>query len=75
MSAETENAMINQLVLDLVRVRSQRKISQVKLAKEIGVSTNTVAAWESGRHSPSLKHIVLYAEQLGLRLTLERKTS
>lgn len=74
MTAQHEKQTTNQLMLDLAQARKNRTptISQVQLAKALGVSTNTVAAWESGKHNPALHHVIAYAEAVGLRLTLEK---
>lgn len=35
-------------MLNLKSLREERKISQQKLSKEIGVSRSTIAMWETG---------------------------
>jgi len=44
-------------------LRNERKISQEKLAKHMGVSRSTIAMWESGASEPdneSLKRLSMY---------------
>lgn len=36
-------------------MRRSRKISQIELAKKLGVSQSAVAAWETGRNEPNLE--------------------
>lgn len=45
-----------QLEIDLRTVRKQRKLSIQEAAKQIGVSTQTLYAWERGAQPSSEKH-------------------
>ena len=52
------------------KVRSSRKESQGALAKAIGVSKNSVSAWESGEKRPDKKHLANVAKRYGVSTDL-----
>lgn len=45
-------------------------VAKVDLAREIGVSSNTITNWTKGRFRPSGQHAVLLAERLDLPLEM-----
>lgn len=50
---------------DLIRsLRERLELSQVKFAKQLGVSFQTVNGWENGHHQPSRIAMILIREQL-----------
>ena len=50
---------------DLIRsLRERLELSQVKFAKQLGVSFQTVNGWENGHHQPSRIAMRLIREQL-----------
>jgi len=42
---------------NLQKLRSEKNLSQEQLADKIGVSRQTISAWESGKASPELDKI------------------
>ena len=44
--------------------REARGLSQLQLAKRLGVDNSTVCSWESGRINPSLTMAVRLADEL-----------
>ena len=46
----------------LLELRSERNISQAKLAKELGVSFSVVCYWETDRSEPTAPNIVKIAD-------------
>lgn len=44
--------------------REEKGLSQLELAKKIGVDNSTVCSWESGRINPSLAMAVRLADAL-----------
>lgn len=48
----------------LRQLRINAQITQVKLAKNIGVATSTLSLYESGRREPSIRTIQRIAEEL-----------
>ena len=46
----------------LLELRSERGISQAKLAKELGVSFSVVCYWETDRSEPTAVNIVKVAD-------------
>jgi len=56
-------------------LRRQKRWSQLKLAKETGLSRSYIAAIEEGKGHPSLKALVVIAEKLdvGLKELYKRK--
>ncbi|MGH3205116.1 MAG: helix-turn-helix domain-containing protein [Streptosporangiaceae bacterium] len=56
---------------DLADLRAQRKalgLSQVALARKLGLGNTTVWSWERGRHVPSEAHLRRYLAALGFTL-------
>ena len=45
---------------NLQKIRSEKNLSQEQLADKIGVSRQTISAWESGKASPELDKLVNY---------------
>jgi transcriptional regulator with XRE-family HTH domain len=48
--------------------RKKLGISQADIAKELGVSPNSVSKWETGKTMPDLKHAIRLSEILGTEL-------
>lgn len=54
---------------DVVRtLREVRGWSQMALGHRLGVEPSAVAAWERGRHNPSLRHVEALARLFETRL-------
>jgi transcriptional regulator with XRE-family HTH domain len=51
----------------LRKAREQKSLTQVGLAKELGISQSAVAQWESGRSSPGLAMAARLQKLLGIR--------
>lgn len=43
-------------------LRTERKVSQLTLAKQIGVGKSIISLWEKGKCDPTLSKLVLVAE-------------
>lgn len=52
----------------LRRLRNATRLSQVKVAKVLGISGPSIAQWEIGRSKPSLDRLPLLAELYGVTL-------
>ena len=52
------------------KVKSENRISQLKLAEMLGVSTSTISAWENGRAEPPFSTIVKMLEILNYRIVI-----
>ena len=50
----------------LKELRTERKISQAKLAKELGVSFSVVCYWETDRSEPTAVNIVKLVDYFGV---------
>lgn len=48
--------------------RQLRGLSQEELAQKVGVSRQSVAAWESGESAPSLQNLILLSRALGVSI-------
>ena len=53
--------MINQLGERLQKLRTDRKISQLKVAELINVSPSIISNYESGERSPSIENLIKLA--------------
>ena len=52
--------------MDIAKLRDKKKMTQLKLALEVGVSINTIRAWESGVSKPSEKNLKKLMEVLNV---------
>lgn len=50
---------------DLEKTRKERGLSQIEVAKKIGVSANTYRNWEYGANEPNEKNLIKLIEVLG----------
>ncbi len=66
-------ALPRAMALSLARARDERGWSQEVLARRVGVDHTVVSAWENGRRSPSLAHLIAWTRALDHVLTLTRK--
>ena len=60
--------MRKQLVAAMAQKRRLNKITQEKIAGQLGVSKQAISKFESGTSSPSLDVVFRYAEALGIDL-------
>lgn len=54
--------MINNFAERLKELRIEKKIGQIQLAKEIGVSKGIISLWENGLREPTLSSIIALAK-------------
>ena len=52
----------------LRQIRKRRRLTQVEVAKRVGISQQTYQAWESGKHGPRWQHAQKLAEALDCRV-------
>lgn len=52
----------------LLRLRKERRLSQIEVAEHIGVCQSAYCAWESDRTTPSARHYGPLATLFGLDL-------
>lgn len=52
----------------LKELRSERKIGQVELAEQIGVSKGVISLWENGLREPTLGNIIALADYFKVSL-------
>jgi transcriptional regulator with XRE-family HTH domain len=50
-------------------LRDEQRMSQDALAKQLGISTNTVSRWETATYKPSIADIQKVADLFGVRLS------
>lgn len=50
--------------MNLKAIRKQVGLTQVQLAKKIGVSQPTIVAWEKGDSLPKVNHLLALSEAL-----------
>jgi transcriptional regulator with XRE-family HTH domain len=63
-----DDKSFNDLIVRLVSVRKNSKITQKDMAKRIGLGVNTVNDFETLKHSPDkIKIIGLYIEELSVK--------
>ena len=53
---------------NLQKLRASKNISQEQLADKIGVSRQSVSAWESGKSSPELEKLVAISNLFNVSL-------
>ena len=58
------------LVAQLIRARTEAKLTQAELAQRLGTTQSAIARLEGGRVSPSIATLRRYAEATGTRLTV-----
>ena len=46
----------------LIKIRKLNKFSQIDLAKKLGVKSNTISQWESGKRRPDIEKLKKLAE-------------
>ena len=54
--------MINNFAERLKELRIEKKIGQIQLAKEIGVSKGIISLWENGLREPTLSSLIALAK-------------
>lgn len=51
---------------NLKALRQERRIGQVELAKQLGVSKGIISLWENGLREPTLSNLVAIAKFFGV---------
>ncbi len=59
----------------LVRLRKKHKLSRLELAKKLSVSYQTIANYETNRHTPSLPVVLRMCQVFSVDLAWFRMTS
>ncbi len=54
--------MVNNFAERLKELRIEKKIGQIQLAKEIGVSKGIISLWENGLREPTLSSLIALAK-------------
>lgn len=62
---------IDDLVLELIRARKKRKVTQIQLSHSTGIPQATISRVESFRSSPTLQSLVKLANALGLTVCFQ----
>lgn len=52
--------------IQLKRLRRQKGLSQIEVAKKLNVSSTTICLWESGERNPSQNHIKKLCKMYGV---------
>jgi len=60
--------MKNNFAKRLKELRLNRKLTKTKLAKEIGVSINSIRIWENGVRLPKVSNIIALSDYFNCRL-------
>ena len=58
----------NMFSQNLQKLRAEKNISQEQLADKIGVSRQSISAWESGKSSPELEKLIALSELFEISL-------
>ncbi len=70
-AAELENNAVEyQVISEVIRARSEQKVSQKELAERIGTRQSNISRLESGNYNPSLEFLEKVAEALGKKLEI-----
>lgn len=62
-----------ELIEQIVKIRKQKKISQVDLAKKARVSQQAISRLEREKHIPKIDTLMRIVDGLGLKLTLTER--
>jgi transcriptional regulator with XRE-family HTH domain len=65
---ELEKTLRRDLGQRIVRLRDKRGLSQVELAKELGIDRSRLGKWERGLHAPLLRQLTMLGRTLGVSL-------
>lgn len=65
--AENYTVMIRKAIKEAMEVR---KVSQVELARELGISTPSMSYYLSGKRKISIEHVEKALDYLGLKIVL-----
>ncbi|WP_231037685.1 helix-turn-helix transcriptional regulator [Pectinatus frisingensis] len=62
-----------ELISQLIKVRSEKQLTQEELAKMMGTQKSNISRLESGNYNPSLDFIIKAAHSLGKELEIVLK--
>ena len=62
-----------ELIMNIVKLRKDMKISQTELEKLTGISQANIARFEKNIHSSSLSTVLRVLNALGYKLTITKK--
>jgi transcriptional regulator with XRE-family HTH domain len=65
---DSEKKMRRDLGRRIVKARIEQGLSQVELAKKLGIERSRLCKWELGLHAPLLRQLAALARVLGLSL-------
>jgi transcriptional regulator with XRE-family HTH domain len=65
---ESEKKLRRDLGDRIVKARTERDMSQIKLARKLGIERSRLSKWERGVHVPLLKQLAALARALRLSL-------
>ena len=49
-------------MIQIKNLRQQRKLHQIKVARDLGIPMSTMSRWEQGHHEPSIANILKLAD-------------
>lgn len=55
--------------ISMTAARKNAGCSQSDMARELGVSVNTISAWETGKRIPNVKQFFRFCEICGMDIT------
>jgi DNA-binding XRE family transcriptional regulator len=70
--AKAAESLALTLLNELIEARKKSDLSQVEVARRMGVPQSAVVRLESGAHSPTLSTLTRYAAAVGVRLEVRR---
>lgn len=59
---------MNDFKTNLKNLRLEKKIGQVELAKQLGVSKGIISLWENGLREPSMTSLIALAKFFGVSI-------
>lgn len=62
-----------ELIMQIVKIRQEEKMSQKEIERLTGISQANVARFEKNTHSASLSTVIKILDALGYKLTIEKK--
>jgi len=59
---------MEKLLMNILRVKNEKKISDVKFQKDLGLYSSAVSEWKNGSSKSYIKHIIKISDYLGVSL-------
>jgi len=60
------------IIRELIRLRVEKNMTQLEIAKKIGSHQSAIARFESGSYNPSFKFVQEFAVALGMRVQITK---